>query len=327
MSSADTESFFKTNTGQIFKAVLPCVRGLLYLRPVPPARVSVRGVTQSQTMSSTLTPSEAAQLGQTIEMFEVITQSQPQDCQSLEILKEAYTKLGREAEVIKTSKRIAEAYVQLGQLSSAILEYETILQRAPDDAEILAALKAIEGRASTIAVQPHIPESIPAAKPTKKVAAADKVAPTVEDGRAGLYKIFVDSRLITSGDFDLCWTTIDPVAPVANVNAPFIQTLADKGILPIDKGMKTLVDKARLGYMPLERYDADLDITRAFSRDLLRRWCILPFDRISKTILVATANPYNQQAMRELKEATKNRVVWYIAPPLEIMKNLQKVFR
>src|ERR1700704_6686586 len=99
-------------------------------------------------MASTLTPSEEAQLGQTIEMFEVITQSQPQDYQSLEILKEAYSKLNRESDVITTSKRIAEAYVQMGQLSSAILEYETILQRCPEDPDVQAALKEIESKAN-----------------------------------------------------------------------------------------------------------------------------------------------------------------------------------
>src|SRR6516165_11713275 len=99
-------------------------------------------------MSSTLTPSEEAQLAQTVEMFEVITQSQLLDYQSLEILKEAYTKLGREKDVIGTSKRIAQAYVQMGQLSSAILEYETILQRHPEDPDVQAALKQIESKAS-----------------------------------------------------------------------------------------------------------------------------------------------------------------------------------
>ncbi|MCW5556205.1 MAG: hypothetical protein KIS67_29155, partial [Verrucomicrobiae bacterium] len=73
-------------------------------------------------MTSTLNPGEEAQLAQTIEMFEVITQSQPHDYQSLEILKEAYSKLGRETELVNTAKRIAEAYVQMGQFSSAILE-------------------------------------------------------------------------------------------------------------------------------------------------------------------------------------------------------------
>src|SRR5512136_3419591 len=98
-------------------------------------------------MAGTLNPSEEAQLAQTIEMFEVITQSQPHDYQSLEILKEAYSKLNREKDVINTSKRIAQAYVQMGQLSSAILEYETIQQRCPDDPEVQAALQQIETKA------------------------------------------------------------------------------------------------------------------------------------------------------------------------------------
>jgi tetratricopeptide (TPR) repeat protein len=101
-------------------------------------------------MAALATNSEEAQLTQTIEMFEVITQSQPQDYQSLEILKEAYAKLGRESEVVKTSKRIAEAYVLMGQLSSAILEYESVLQRHPDDPDALAALGEIENKANSL---------------------------------------------------------------------------------------------------------------------------------------------------------------------------------
>src|SRR3954453_11556978 len=107
---------------------------------------------------------EEAQLAQTIEMFEGITQSQPQDYQSLEILKEAYAKLGREQDAIATSKRIAEAYVQLGQLSSAILEYETVLQRCPNDPDIQAALQRIESKATNFPVE-QAPIEIAAAKP------------------------------------------------------------------------------------------------------------------------------------------------------------------
>src|SRR5580704_6337805 len=115
-------------------------------------------------MFGTLNPSEESQLAQTIEMFEVITQSQPQDYQSLEILKEAYSKLGREKDVIGTSKRIAQAYMQLGQLSSAILEYETVLQRFPDDPDVQAALKEIETKAINLAAQPDMPDMSSATK-------------------------------------------------------------------------------------------------------------------------------------------------------------------
>src|ERR1035437_6669677 len=104
--------------------------------------------------TTTLNPGEEAQLLQTIEMFEVIVQSQSADTQSLEILKEAYSKLGREDDVINTSKRIAQAYMQQGQLSSAILEYETVLQRRPEDADVRTALRQIEDKASGAVVPP-----------------------------------------------------------------------------------------------------------------------------------------------------------------------------
>src|SRR5678815_5569172 len=122
-------------------------------------------------MATTLTQSEEAQLAQTIEMFEVITESQPHDYQSLEILKEAYSKLGREKDVVKTAKRIAEAYVDMGALSSAILEYETILQRCPDDPDVQKALKQIEGKASNFSGDAAVScEPEPSGKPAPAVA-------------------------------------------------------------------------------------------------------------------------------------------------------------
>ena len=60
---------------------------------------------------------------------------------------------------------------------------------------------------------------------------------------------------------------------------------------------------------------------------ICRRWCVLPFDRMSKAILVATANPFNQQAAKELAEATTNRLLWYLASPSELMQNIRKAFR
>jgi len=266
-------------------------------------------------------------------MFEVITQSQPQDYQSLEILKEAYFKLGRQKEVVGTSKRIAQAYMQLGQLSSAILEYETILQRFPDDPDVQAALKEIEVKATNLAAQPtaiDLPASGKAASATSNGApkTSGKAAPTpVDDGRQMMHKIFVESKIISAGDFDLCWTTPDLIMPPKGVVDPFIQVLADRGINPSEKSLKVLADKSRLGYLPLDKYDVDLDLARTFPSDICRRWCVLPFDRMSKSILVATANPFNQQAAKELAEATTHRLLWYVAPPNDLLSNLRKTFR
>ncbi len=290
-------------------------------------------------MSATLTASEEAQLSQTIEMFEVITQSQPQDYQSLEILKEAYSKLGREKEAIGTSKRIAQAYVHLGQLSSAILEYETILQRFPDDHDVQTALKEIETKANNLAAPPAIADLANGAKHvngnghnghtgqfTRKSLEKGPQA-EIDDGRQMMRKLFVDGKLISAGDFDLCWTTPDVSAPPSGVIEPFIQVLSDKGVVPADKSLKLLVDKSRFAYLPLDKYDIDLELTRSFPADICRRWCVLPFDRMSKTIFVATANPFNREAAKQMAEATKNRLLWYLTSPTELVSNLRKAFR
>src|SRR5881409_1396088 len=140
-------------------------------------------------MPSTLNPSEEAQLAQTIEMFEVITQSQPHDYQSLEILKEAYSKLGREKDVVGASKRIAQAYVR-----TALRQIESKADNFPSD--------------SIPAEPPPAPK--PAVSSAKNASPAIKPPPVeIEDGRRAMHKIFVEAKLISSGDFDLCWSTPD----------------------------------------------------------------------------------------------------------------------
>jgi hypothetical protein len=265
-------------------------------------------------------------------MFEVITQSQPQDYQSLEILKEAYSKLGREKDVVGTSKRIAQAYVQLGQLSSAILEYETILQRFPNDPDVQTALKEIEHKANNLGGQASSAEPAALTKMATAALNGRKLpgkgqAADVDDGRQMMHKIFVESKIISAGDFDLCWTTPDISLPPNGVVEPFIQVLADKGIVLSDRSLKILADKTRLGYLPLDKYEVDLELARSFPADLCRRWCIMPFDRMSKSILVATANPFNRQAAKDLADVTPSRLLWYLVPPSEIVLNLRKAFR
>ena len=149
----------------------------------------------------------------------------------------------------------------------------------------------------------------------------------IDDGRATLRKVFVDSKTISAGDFDLCWRAADLTVAPTEVIEPFIQILHEKGILLLEKSLKLLSDKSRMAYLPLEKYDVDIDLTRGFPAEVCRRWCVLPFDRMSKAILVATANPFNQQAVKELSKTTSHRLVWYLVPPTDLLMNIRKAFR
>lgn len=272
-------------------------------------------------------PSEQSQLLQTIEMFEIILQSQPNDFQSLEILKEAYSKLGRQDDVIRVARQVAQAYVQLGQLSSGILEYESILQSCPDDPEVLAALAQIEASATSLQ-SPGAAEAEPQAE-AMPVPSTGQAVPTAEqnidDGRQTMFQLFVGSKIITQGDFDLCWPAL--AQPAGKIVEPFIQALADRGTLPMDKSLKLLCEKSRLPLLPMDKYDVDYDLARSFPAEACRRWCVLPFDRMGRAVLVSTSNPYNRQAVKDLETRARNRLIWYLSPPQDIMRGLKKSFR
>jgi tetratricopeptide (TPR) repeat protein len=285
-------------------------------------------------MPTSLSSNEEAQLQQTIEMFEVITQSQPQDYQSLEILKEAYFKLGRKKEVVNTAKRIAQAYVELGQLSSAILEYESILQQFPGDADVKKALADIENKANSFAPPPPVAEpGIVEPKPVQPVKPGKATAKTptqpsqeIDDGRKVMEKLFVEGKFVSTEDFNQAWPTPNLEHCPTRPQTPFIQVLADLNLMPIEQSLKLLCEKARLPFLPIEKYDVDIELARSFPKELCRRWCLLPFDRMSKSVLVATANPFNRQAAQDLETATDNRLLWYLASPVDLVKILRRIF-
>jgi hypothetical protein len=281
-------------------------------------------------MSVSLTPNEHAQLTQTIEMFEVITESQPLDYQSLEILKEAYSKLDRHKDAVRTAKRIAEAYLVFGQLSSAILEYESILQWFPDDPDVQKALSEIELKASNLAPsQPSFePEEKASPQPTQSSHKTERSAPVqIDDGRLTMQKIFVDGKWVSQQDFDQAWTVVDPRDAPKQTIEPFIETLAQLQLVPLETSLKLLIDKSRSCFLPIDRYEVDMELARSFPREICQRWCVLPFDRMSKSILIATANPFNKQACQELETFTNSRLIWYISSSTELLKMLRKVFR
>jgi hypothetical protein len=218
----------------------------------------------------------------------------------------------------------------MGQLSSAILEYETVLQRRPDDADVQAALRQIEDKANNVAVQDAGVESAASAPQPDTTQFHKKtraVAAEIDDGHKTMRNIFVETKIISAGDFDLCWRVVDFTSAVSDVVEPFIYNLAEKNILHVEKSLKLLADKSRTAYLPLDKYDVDIDLLRGFPAEVCRRWCVVPFDRMSKSILVATANPFNQQAMKDLSEATTHRLLWYLAPPADLIANLRKAFR
>jgi hypothetical protein len=148
---------------------------------------------------------------------------------------------------------------------------------------------------------------------------------TADDGKETFYRIFVGSQFISPQDFAAAWSAQDDSLSAEGILVPFIQIVADKHLIPIETSIQLIVEQRRTPFVALDRYDIDPALARAFPAATLKRWCILPFDRMSKSLCVVTANPVNKRAELDLQQTTKQRVIWYLATPMEIMKGLVNV--
>lgn len=284
-------------------------------------------------MASNATTEESQQLLQTIEMFEAIVKSQPDDYQSLEILKEAYSKLGRQADGLRISRRLAEIYVKFGQMAQAILEYEGILQEAPHDAAARVALQQLEAKTAGCNVVPAtdtplLPED---SKPTPAAGVAAGAAGPVTTGKPAPGRALADAliaeKLITPQAVEPLLQRIhDDQAAALEKKQPLTlaQLIVDDRIAKLEDVLSAMMDHSGLPYLPLSMYDVDRDIAYLLPVEMCLRLCVVPVDLISRSVLVATADPFCPVLRNEVAMALDYHIFWYVAAPAEIISAIRR---
>jgi hypothetical protein len=95
----------------------------------------------------------------------------------------------------------------------------------------------------------------------------------------------------------------------------------------LDQIISSLVDRTKAAFIPLEYYDFDRQLARMLPDNLtLGRLCV-PFDLISRTIMVACCNPFDAAGRAAVQQSLDYTVSWYLARPAAIERTLQDVYR
>ena len=296
---------------------------------------------------TSLTEEEHSQIVQTIEMFEVITQTQPDDYQSLEILKDAYQKIKRPEESLRISRKLAEAYFNVGSYTLAMQECEVILMKEPNAPEILAMLGEIEARLQ--AAGHTIVESIgqngvhgliaaPRMTESNGNAAGGLVdiqnklrSPQLEErGDDHLAKFLVMQQLVVEDEMTAALETVNHLNKDLTGQA-LAASLLDKTYRQetdrLDAALSQLIDRTKFAYVPLEYYDVDRQVARMLPDYLTLGRLFVPFDLISRTIMVACCNPFDAAGREAVQQSLDYTVSWYLARPGAIIKALQDIYR
>lgn len=403
----------------------------------------------SITLSDHLTPEEREQVLQTIEMFETIVQATPDDHATLEILKEAYWKIGRLPDARSTSRRLADLYMELEQPSAALTEYLSLLEQDPtgDDistngvAEIVAELeqtlrgKTVSHPAASISLDfgsvddlsddptdPAAPadpadsaesepeqgmriemrlddlaltESPPEPNRSEKAAKAAKerqggaglselglvlkladqpgavatpsdlplgffdvneeedqhtliatpatlmpaeipgrAAPKLplSDGLEPLAKFLIQHRLVPQELVDAAVNEVRLLAATANVRqgtvpSPSLLNEICKAGYDMEVLLAGIIDRTKFAYVPLEFYDIDRQIVKMLPENLTLGRLVVPFDMVSRTLMVAIDNPFDAAAKNAVQQSLDYHIQWHLALPHVIQRVLREVYR
>ena len=302
-----------------------------------------------------LSAEEQEQILQTIEMFEVIVQANPQDCQSMEILKDAYMRVGRTKETAAISKRLAETYIELGQFSSALLEYEGMLKTDPDNPELIAALGDVEERLQKSGQTREVktdgaaeinldfravatdPGTLMTTSQTQRPDSArmplrpeEVVASLKEDGNEALAKFLIQHRLVSE---DVVSSALERVQKKNRELAPstaaasLIDEIARRGAIELELLLSGILDRSKFAYIPLEYYDVDRQIVKMLPESLTLGRLIVPFDVLSRTVMIATANPFDALGKQAVQQILDYSIQWHLAAPSSILKVLNESYR
>ena len=289
-------------------------------------------------------------------MFEAITQTQPEDYQSLEILREAYTKIGRHDDALRTSRKLAEAYFSAGSYTPALHQCELILTREPNAPEILAMLGEIESRlqasgqaivdkhkskaTSGLASSPFTRNDGSLISPTAEGALIDvdpshgtgfgRISNLRERGDDHLAKFLIVQQLFGEEQVNAALELVRAANKDLTAHAmaaSMLEELCKDKPAQLDAVLSALIDRTKFAYVPLEYYDTDRQIAPMLPEYLTLGRLFVPFDLVSRTMMVACCNPFDAAGRDAVQQSVDYTVSWYLARPSAIVKSLQSIYR
>lgn len=306
-----------------------------------------------------VSPEEQEQLLQTIEMFEVIVQANPLDTQSIEILRDAYSRLGMAKEMVRMSKQLAQTFTELKQYTAAIQEYEVILKHEPDNVEIIAAMGEVEEkmhRAGGVRPAPkggggiavdfrgavadtgtlmatsttQKPDGFRRSGSMASERVEEIVANLVDDGNEALAKFLVQHRLASEDDVTVAMEVVqrkNQTAGPEGMAASLIDEIIERGGGDLATILSGILDRTKFAYVPLEYYDVDRQIARMLPENVALTRLMVPFDVMSRTVMIATANPFDSMGKSAAQQLLDYNIQWHLASPAAIIRVLQQAHR
>lgn len=80
-------------------------------------------------------------------------------------------------------------------------------------------------------------------------------------------------------------------------------------------------------YLPLSNYEIDLDVLTSVPENVCRQFCLIPIDKIGKSLTLAMADPLNVQAIEDVELLSDCSVQTFVGTAADIKNSINKYYK
>ena len=79
-------------------------------------------------------------------------------------------------------------------------------------------------------------------------------------------------------------------------------------------------------FLPLSNYEISREVVAAVPVDICKKYCLIPIDRIGRSLTLAMANPLNIQALEDVERVTSCAVHAFVSTASEIKNGIKRYY-
>ena len=80
-------------------------------------------------------------------------------------------------------------------------------------------------------------------------------------------------------------------------------------------------------YLPLANYEIDQEVVSSVPENICRKFCIIPIDKIGKSLTLAMANPLNIQAFEDIELLTDCSIQAFVSTSNDIKQAIDRFYK
>lgn len=80
-------------------------------------------------------------------------------------------------------------------------------------------------------------------------------------------------------------------------------------------------------YLPLANYEIDREVIMTIPENVCRQFCLIPVDKIGKSLTLAMADPLNQNAIEDVELITSSTVQAFVSTASDIKEAIARYYK